>query len=131
LLNGESLLMASPFEQCEKRSVQENDSCARNFRSQRVHEFDGAMRFGELLFELVFNLQVCAKRQGDGANAIEAGVRAQQFSGGGLESGQGLFDNPSFANQPIDTATVFLCWVHGNASFLLFQGNYFQGLCAG
>src|SRR6266566_296638 len=71
------------------------------------------MRFRELLFQLALDLQRCAKRQGSGANAVQTRMGAQQFSGGGLKMGQCLFDYPSFADQPIDTAAVFLRWVHG------------------
>jgi hypothetical protein len=85
--------------------------------SERVHELNGAMRFGELLFEFDFDLQVCAQRQGNRTNAIEAGVRAHQFSGGGLENGQGLLHIPTFADQAINSTNGSLCWVHGDASF--------------
>jgi hypothetical protein len=79
------------------------------------------MGFCELLIEFELDLQVCAKRQGDCMNAIEAGMRAHQFSGGRLESGQSLLHIPTFADKAVNSVngptTVFLCWVHGNASF--------------
>jgi hypothetical protein len=105
----------------KKQLVRENDFLRAKLHSERVHELNGAMGFGELLFEFVFDLQVCAKRQGNGTNTIEAGMRAHQFSGGGLESGQGLLHIPTFADQAIDSVTVSLCWVHGDASFFAYR----------
>jgi hypothetical protein len=83
------------------------------------------MGFCELLIEFELDLQVCAKRQGDCMNAIEAGMRAHQFSGGRLESSQGFLHIPTFADKAINLVneptfgptTESLCWVHGNASF--------------
>jgi hypothetical protein len=109
--------------------VQENVLLRAKIQSERVHELNGAMGFCELLIEFEFHLQICSKRQGDCANAIEAGMRPHQFSGGGLESGQGLLQIPAFADQAINSvkgpangpATVCLCWVHGDASFFVLR----------
>jgi hypothetical protein len=87
------------------------------------------MGFCELLIEFELDLQVCAKRQGDCMNAIEAGMRAHQFSGGRLESSQGFLNIPTFADQAINSVkgpangptTGSLCWVHGDASFFVLR----------
>src|SRR5260370_41346091 len=70
------------------------------------------MRFRELFLQFVLDFQLCAEREGSGANAVQTRMGAQQFSGGALQMGQRLFDHPSFADQAVDTPIVSLRWVH-------------------